>query len=122
MELVPEKDVLAIDAHINPNDIENVHAGQSVKVTLTAIPQREMPIIHGTLLNVSADALTDSQGNRYYLGRVEVKDDELKAARPDLNMVPGMDVELFIMTKERTFLDYLLDPLMRSLNRSFVET
>lgn len=121
MELVPQNDVLTIDAHIDPNDIENVHAGQKVKVTLSAIPQREMPIIHGTLLNISADVLTDSEGNRYYLGKVEVKDEEIKAARSDLTLVPGMEVELFIVTKERTFVDYLLDPLMRSLNRSFVE-
>lgn len=121
MELVPENDILTIDARIDPNDIENVHAGQKVKVTLSAIPQREMPIIHGTLLNVSADVLTDSQGNKYYLGKVEVKDEEIKAAKPDLSLVPGMEVELFIVTKERTFVDYLLDPIMRSLNRSFVE-
>lgn len=122
MEIVPQNDQLTIDAHIDPNDIDSVYAGQDVRVSLSAVPQREMPVIMGKLLSVSADTLTDSNGNTYYLGKVEVSSNAVKTANPNLTFVPGMEVELFIMTKERTFLDYLLDPLLRSMNRSFVET
>lgn len=123
MEVVPANDQLTVDAHIDPNDIDSVYAGQDVRVSLSAVPQREMPVIMGKLLSVSADTLTDTNnGNTYYLGKVEVSGEAVKAANPNLTFVPGMEVELFIMTKERTFLDYLLDPLLRSMNRSFVES
>jgi HlyD family type I secretion membrane fusion protein len=122
MEIVPENDVLIVDARIDPDDIENVRAGQEVKVQLTALPQREMPFLKGTLRSVSADTLTDANNETYYLGKVEVRDEEIAAARPGLTLMPGMQVQLFIMTQERTFLDYLLDPLYRSMSRSFVES
>lgn len=122
MDIVPQNDQLIIDARIIPNDIDSVHPGQSVKVVLLAYPQRQMPVIHGKLISVSADAIVDQQDESYYLGKVEVDPDALKRLGSDIALVPGMEVELFITTVERTFFDYLLDPLFRSARRSFVES
>lgn len=121
MEIVPENDELTIDAHIDPNDIDSVHPGQAVRVQFTAFPQREMPIIKGSLVNVSADTIVEGNADPYYLGKVQISAENLKVIQPPVTMVPGMEAELFIMTRERTFIDYILDPLMRSVRRSFVE-
>lgn len=122
MKVVPENDKLTINAYVSPNDIDTVHAGQDVRVVLTAYPQRDTPSIAGTMTSLSADSITDSEGNTFYLGKVEVSADSVAALGKDVRLVPGMEVELFIMSKTRTFLDYLLDPIIRSMRRSFVET
>ena len=122
MDIVPKDDQMIIDARIQPNDIDSVHSGQDVQVVLLAYPQRQMPFIRGTLVSVSADSLVDEEGESYFLGKVQVEPDTLKSIDPSISLMAGMEVELLIMTEERTFLNYLLDPIIRSVRRSFVET
>jgi HlyD family type I secretion membrane fusion protein len=122
MDIVPRDDRMTIDARIHPNDIDSVHAGQDVQVVLLAYPQRQMPVILGTLASVSADSLVDESGDSYFLGKVEVAPETLSSIDAGVSLLAGMEVELRIMTEERTFLDYVLEPIVRSFRRSFVET
>ena len=88
---------------------------------LTAYKQRTVPIIHGNVLQVSADRLTDTKtGNGYYLAQVKVDEQEL-AALPNVHLAPGMPAMVMIPTGERSALDYLLRPLTDSLRKSFRE-
>jgi multidrug efflux pump subunit AcrA (membrane-fusion protein) len=90
-------------------------------VHLTAYKQRAIPIVHGTLLNVSADRLIDPKtGAGYYLAQVKVDDKEL-AELKHVRLAPGMPALVMIPTGERTALDYLLRPLTESVLTSFRE-
>jgi len=91
------------------------------EVHLTAYKQRTVPIIHGTVIQVSADRLTDTKsGAGYYLAQVKVDEQEL-AELKNVRLAPGMPAQVMIPTGERSALDYLLRPLTDSLNKSFRE-
>ena len=80
-----------------------------------------MPRIHGTLQSVSADRLEeDRTGEPYYLAKVEVNHEDLEGLA-GVELVPGMPAEIMILDGEQTLLDYLLDPFLGSLRRSFRE-
>ncbi len=122
LDIVPAKDDLIIDARISTQDIDTVHAGLDAYVMFPSYPQRSMPRIQGKLIHVSPDSFQDERtGERYYEARVEVDRSELQTLAPQIELTPGLPAEVFIETVERTLLDYLMQPVMLVVERSFRE-
>jgi membrane fusion protein, epimerase transport system len=99
-----------------------VRAGMHAEVHFLAFKQRVLPIIHGEVLQVSADRLTDPRTEQpYYTALVAVDASELARAKQtnDVELAPGMSATVMIPTKERTALDYMLGPLVASFDQAF---
>jgi len=121
MELLPGDDLLVVEAHVRPEDIDNVAQEQKVRVRLTAYSQRRTSALEGRVQDVSADRIVDRQSDKaYYLARVIV-DPSALAAHRELKLYPGMPATVFIETGEETMLDYLLSPLFSGLERGLRE-
>ncbi|MEM7021816.1 MAG: HlyD family type I secretion periplasmic adaptor subunit [Pseudomonadota bacterium] len=123
MDIVPRDEELLVDARLSPLDIDIVAPGLPAQILLPAFTQRHMPRIEGTVRSISADVIVDPQsGERYFEARIEVDQGQLAALEPSVELTAGMPAEVFIMTTERTVLDYLLQPLFASLGRAFRES
>ncbi|RWL81279.1 MAG: HlyD family type I secretion periplasmic adaptor subunit [Mesorhizobium sp.] len=121
LDIVPDEPNLIIDSRIRPTDIDVVHPDMPARVVLSAYPSRHLPQIHGLLVSVSADRLTDEKtGEPYFLAKVKVDTADL-AELHDVRLSPGMPAEVMILTGEHTLLDYMLAPVQASLTRSFRE-
>ena len=121
MDIVPRYDKLVIEAQINPQDIDIVHPGLPAQVRLTAFSQRNILPVDGEVVWVSADRLTDENtGQPYFSARIQIVGD-VSEALGGATLYPGMQAEVMIVTGERTPLDYLLRPILSSLNRAFRE-
>lgn len=119
-EIVPESDELVIEASVNPIDIDRLSEGQEARIRFSTFGNNA-PTIKGTLLRLSADALTvESTGASYYLARIEVQQKSLEELG-DLALLPGMPAEVYINTGSRTLLQYLFKPLSNAVARSFNE-
>jgi len=117
LDIVPDGESLVIEARVNPNDIDVVQNGMHAQMRLTAFNQRTTPLHEGTVESVSADHLIDENtSENYYLARIR-----LNEASP-LELKPGMKAEVMIVTGERTFMEYMLEPLTNSFNRAFRES
>jgi HlyD family secretion protein len=122
MLIVPETDRLIVEVRIQPNDIDQVYAGQQTRVRFTAFNQRTTPEVNGTLFRVAGDLTKDQQtGQSYFTGGVSIDDEELRSKLKDLKLVPGMPADAFIRTGERTFASYIAKPLADQMQRSFRE-
>lgn len=122
VEIVPSDEELRLEARISPNDIDVVTPGQVASVVLLSYPQRNLPKLHGTLESVSADSLVDSAtGETYYLGIVMIEDEEIARLGEGIALVPGMPVQVMVQVSSRTFLDYVMSPLLRSADLAFRE-
>lgn len=120
LDIVPVTDSLTVEARVQPNDIDVVHAGLSARVRISVFRIAENPILTGTVQTVSADALIDEQtGASYYLARIKLGD--LSDLPKDAVLQPGMPAEVMIVTGERTALDYLVEPIRITLNRALRE-
>jgi HlyD family secretion protein len=103
MLIVPEADNLTVEARVNPQDIDQVQLGQIALLRLSAFNQRTTPEINGTVTRISADTSTDQRtGQSYYTLRIAMPADGGQAR--DVKMVPGMPVEAFVQTGERTMI------------------
>ena len=121
MLIVPEADNLAVEAKVNPHDIDQVQVGQSAVLRFSAFNLRTTPEINGTITRVSADTTTDQRtGQNYYTTRIAMTKSEL-ARLGDVKLIPGMPVEAFLQTGERTVMSYLIKPLQDQFMRAFRE-
>ncbi|WP_027522687.1 HlyD family type I secretion periplasmic adaptor subunit [Bradyrhizobium sp. Ec3.3] len=119
LDIVPDEDSLTIEAQVAVDDISDVHPDTRAEVHLTAYKQRIVPIIHGDVIQVSADRLTDPKTNSpYYTAFVRIDQAEL-AAMPNIRLYPGMPATVMIPTVERTAFEYIVGPLVMSFNQSF---
>jgi HlyD family secretion protein len=121
MLIVPESDNLMVEVKVDPKDIDQVQFGQPVVLRFTSFNARTTPELNGTVSRIAADTTTDQRtGQSYYLVRISMTADEIKRLG-DVKLTPGMPVEAFIETGERTMLSYLVKPLRDQLMRAFRE-
>jgi HlyD family secretion protein len=119
MLIVPEADALTVEAKLAPQDIDQVRVGQTAALRFSAFSQRTTPELDGVVSRVSADLTTDQRtGAAYYVVRITLSESEL-ARLEGLRLVPGMPVEAFIRTGERTVLSYVMKPFTDQITRSF---
>ncbi|TIP34005.1 MAG: HlyD family efflux transporter periplasmic adaptor subunit, partial [Mesorhizobium sp.] len=120
MELLPTKELI-VEAKIKPEDIDSIRVGQGANMMFTALNARTTPKVPGKVFYISADRLTTpSTGQPYYTVRLKMADKLPPQVKPE-QIYPGMPVETFISTGERTFLSYLTKPLVDSFQRAFRE-
>lgn len=121
MLIVPDTDALAVEVKIAPRDIEQVYVGQIATMHFAAFNQKTTPELQGSVSMVSPDLTQDQRtGTSYYTVRIALRAEEVKKLGTS-KLVPGMPVEVFIQTSERTVLSYLTRPLTEQAERAFRE-
>lgn len=122
MLIVPEADNLIVEAKVQPKDVDQLHVGQLATLRFSAFNQRTTPELNGVLSMVSADVAVDQKkpDQSYYVIRIKVSDDEI-ARLGAVKLVPGMPVEAFVKTDERTVASYLVKPFKDQVMRAFRE-
>ncbi|HYM99480.1 MAG TPA: HlyD family type I secretion periplasmic adaptor subunit, partial [Aestuariivirgaceae bacterium] len=119
MLIIPSAAALAVEARIAPQEIDRLYPGQNVALRFSSFNQRTTPEIEGRLGRVAADVSQDQRtGLSYYTVRIDISNDELKKLGA-VKLLPGMPVESFIATEQRTVLSYLTKPLSDQLLRAF---
>lgn len=121
LEILPENAELLIEAQVKPEDIDLVHKGQDAMVRLSALDRRTTPNVDAVVTYVSADLIVKKETQvPYYLARLRFKDLEATGIRLK-DLYPGMTVEAYLRTEDRTFLQYIAKPILDSLQKSFRE-
>ena len=120
-EILPRDARLLVEVKLPPRDIDVVAPGRSAELRLTALDRRTTPTVPATVTYVSADRLIDPNSQQaYYTVRLSI-DEPLPAAIKPADLYPGMQVEAFVTTGERTFLAYLVKPIVDSFANAFRE-
>lgn len=122
MYVIPQDRPLIITSRVQPQDIDQVYLGQTVALRFSAFDQRRTPELFGSVTQVSADAFTDeSTQASYYRAQIVLSEGELDRLPPEMSLLPGMPVEAFLATQERSPLDYLVKPLTDYFAKAFRE-
>lgn len=122
LEILPADAPLIIEAHVKRTDIDSVRVKQTATIRFIALNQRTTPVLNGTVVYISADAVSGEKAGpaeEFYVTRVSLPPEEL--ARLSSTPNPGMPVEVLIQTAERTFFSYLAKPIVDSMSRAFTE-
>ncbi|MBA3446674.1 MAG: HlyD family type I secretion periplasmic adaptor subunit [Pseudaminobacter sp.] len=121
LELLPTGDDLVIEARVAPQDVDVITLGQPATLRFSALNTRTTPSVDAVVTYLSADRLIDSATEQpYYTARLRINEELPPEIRQE-QIYPGMPVETYIKTGERTFMEYLTRPLLDSFNRAFRE-
>jgi HlyD family type I secretion membrane fusion protein len=120
LDLVPQDDVLVIDARIRPEDIDVVRPGLPVIMRASALSRRKTKPLHGEVLEVSPDRSLDSSGRPYFGAIISITASGA-GSDPLPQLSPGMPAEVQIVTGSKAVIDYLLDPILSSFERAMTE-
>ncbi|MER9464021.1 HlyD family type I secretion periplasmic adaptor subunit [Mesorhizobium sp. M0387] len=121
MQIVPVTDDLTVEAHIAPQDIDQVTMGQNAILRLSAFNRQTTPELTGTLSRISADlTIEERTGAAFYVARVTLPKTKVAKLR-GLALAPGMPAEVFFPTGNRTMLSYLVKPLSDQIQKAFRE-
>lgn len=121
--VVPQDRPLVITARVKPQDIDEVLRGQEVRVRFSAFNQRTTPELYGRVETISADSFTDEASQAsFYRAQVTLLEGETERLPEGRAMIPGMPVDVFFNTAERTPVEYLLKPFTDYFVRSFRES
>ena len=122
MFLVPQDRPLVIATKVQPTDIDQIYLGQRVTLRFSAFDQRRTPELLGTVTLVSADIfLDDATQASYYQAEIQLNAGEANKLPDDMMMIPGMPVEAFVRTADRSPMDYLIKPLADYFAKAFRE-
>jgi protease secretion system membrane fusion protein len=123
MDIVPSNDPMVIEGQLAINLVDKVHKGLPVEFIFSAFNANSTPHIPGEVMTVSADRLTDEKtGAPYYKVSARVTPKGLKMIEEkQMHIRPGMPVELFVKTGERTMMNYLLKPVFDRAKTSMSE-
>lgn len=121
MEIVPDGDPLIVEASLPVHLVDKVHKGLSVQLIFSAFNSNTTPHIPGLVSDVAADRTLDERtGQAFYKVKVAVAPEGVKLIS-HLNIRPGMPVEVFVNTGERTMMNYLMRPVLDRVKTAMTE-
>ncbi|WP_051294708.1 HlyD family type I secretion periplasmic adaptor subunit [Gemmobacter nectariphilus] len=122
MYIIPQDRPLIIATRVPTVHVDQVHSGQEAKVVFSAFSSRTTPEVFGTVTTVSPDVLVDDTTHAsYYRAEIQLNPGEMEKLG-DVKLIPGMPVEAFIRTEERTPIQFLTKPFTDYFNRAFRES
>jgi type I secretion membrane fusion protein, HlyD family len=114
VEVVPSEEILLIEARVRPADIAFLHPGQKAKVKFTAYDFAIMGGLDGNVVHISPDTIVNDQGESFYSVKVETSKVFIGPDGSELPIIPGMTVNVDILTGHKTIMDYLLKPILKT--------
>ncbi|PZX13102.1 HlyD family secretion protein [Palleronia aestuarii] len=119
--IIPGDDRLIVEMRLDPQSVDQVYPGQAARLRFTGLDQRTTPQLGGAVIDISPDASTDEgTGQTFYLARLQIAEDEL--GRIDGAVLrPGMPLEVFVQTQERSILSYLVKPMVDQVQHAMRE-
>ncbi len=119
LSIAPEGEELIVEAKVLNRDIGFVKPGMPVKVKLETFPYQEFGILSGTVEKVSANSVNNQQEGLVFPARVRLKQHSVRVRGQEVPLTPGMAVTAEIVTRQRTVLSFVLEPITASLDKAF---
>jgi adhesin transport system membrane fusion protein len=121
LEMIPLDDVLILEVEVAPTDIAYVIKDQKAVVQLSAFDFSVYGSLEGIVLNVSADTITKDDGSTWYICLVSIPADGITTMSRKLDLLPGMQATVNIVSGSKTILQYLIQPFTNIKNKAFRE-
>jgi adhesin transport system membrane fusion protein len=121
VEIVPTDDNLWLEVKIKPSDIAFIYPGQKAVVKVSAYDFAIYGSLEGEVVHISADTTKDEKERPWYIVHIKTKKNYLGSEKKPLKIIPGMIVNVDIMTGKKSLMDYILKPILRAKQYTFTE-
>ena len=121
VEVVPSDQTLLVEVKVKPADIAFIYYGQKAIVKFTAYDFSIYGGLKGEVVLISPDSIKDDKGNTFYLVRIKTDKNYINHLNKHLRIIPGMMVNVDIITGKKSVLDYILKPILKTKQYMFTE-
>jgi len=121
IEIVPTDESLWMEVKIKPSDIAFIYPGEKAVVKITAYDFALYGSLEGEVVHIGADTTKDAKENAFYLIHIKTNKNFLGSAKKPLKIIPGMMVNVDIMTGKKSVMDYILKPILKAKQYTFTE-
>ena len=121
LDIVQLNDTLIVEAQISPSDVGFVHIGLPATIKVTAYDFSSFGGLEGVVEQISADTITDKREQSYYRIYLRTKSNFLEKNGRRYLIIPGLQVEVDILTGKKSILNYLMKPFLRAVENSMTE-
>ncbi|MFK5936896.1 MAG: HlyD family type I secretion periplasmic adaptor subunit [Sulfurimonas sp.] len=121
MEIVPSDEALVVEVKVKPADIAFIYFGQKAIAKFSAYDFSIYGGLIGKVILISADTIKDEKGNVFYTVRIKTDKNYIGRNGKKLKLIPGMTVSVDIITGQKSVLDYILKPILKTKQYTFTE-
>ncbi len=121
MEIVPLEDQLIVEGRIKPSDIAFIYPGQKAVVRVSAYDFSIYGSLEGKVVEISPDSITNERGESFYRIKVRTAENKLRKDNKDLDIIPGMQATVDLVTGEKTVMTYILKPFIKASQTALTE-
>lgn len=121
VKIVPKDDQLIVEAKVQPSDRAFIFPGQPAIIKISAYDFSIYGGLKGEVVDISADTIEDEKKNMFFRVRLRTYETELKRKGQILPILPGMVATADILTGEKTIMQYMLKPLIKTANTAMTE-
>jgi len=121
VEVVPSDQTLLVEVKIKPSDIAFIYFNQKAIVKFSAYDFSIYGGLDGKVVLISADTIKDEKDNTFYTVRIKTNKNFLGSEKKPLKIIPGMTVNVDIITGQKSVLDYILKPILKTKQYTFSE-
>ncbi|MDF1715298.1 MAG: HlyD family type I secretion periplasmic adaptor subunit [Antarcticimicrobium sp.] len=123
MFLIPQDRPLVIAVQVDPIHVDEIHVGQVVNLRMASLDQRQTPELTGSVIQISADAFqNETNGLSFYRAEIVLDEGQMDKLPKGTVLIPGMPVQAFVRTADRSPLAYLIKPLADYFTKAFRES
>jgi HlyD family secretion protein len=119
LSIVPEGEELILEAKVLNQDIGFVRPGMRVKIKLATFPYQEFGMVEGTISKISPNAVNEPNVGLVFPVQVRLRQQAVQVKGQNVAIAPGMEATAEIVTRQKTVLSFLLDPITASWDRAF---
>jgi len=121
VEIVPTEDNLWLEVQVKPSDIAFIYPGQKAVVKVSAYDYAIYGSLEGEVVHISADTIKDDKDRSWYIVHIKTAKNYLGSEEKPLKIIPGMIVNVDILTGKKSVLDYIMKPILRAKEYTFTE-
>ncbi len=121
LQIVPVDDDLIVEARVLPNEIGHIQAGQKAEIKVDSYDSARFGLVKGIVKQLSPSTYLDEKMNPYYRAKIELEKSYVGSNPDQMKIIPGMTVQVNIITGSKTIMEYLLKPVTRGFDGAFKE-
>lgn len=119
LSILPEGEELLLEVKVLNRDIGFIEQGDRAKVKLATFPYQEFGVIDGTVVHVSPNAIVDEDLGLVFPTRIKLNKRSIEVRGKVVELTPGMAATGEIVTRKRSILTFLMEPITRRFDEAF---
>ncbi len=119
LSILPQGEELLLEVNVLNQDVGFVSKGMRAKVKLAAFPFQEFGTVDGSVVQISPNAIVDKDLGLVFPTKVRLKKTSIKTLNREVKLVPGMAATGEIVTRKKSILTFLIEPITRRFSQAF---